>query len=148
MPRYAYERHVAHKPEHLFEVIADTARYPEFLPNVSGMQVQADPRGNGDIHYARMTVSFGPLTQSYTSRVTANRERLVIRAEATDGPFSHLVSVWQFAPEGAGSTKVSFNIDFKFANPLIGAMATTAFADKQVELVDAFMAEVDRRYGD
>lgn len=145
MARYAYERHVPYAPEHLFDVVADTASYANFLPNVSHMLVKPDSQGRPDIHYARMTIAFGPLTQSYTSRVTTDREHRIIRVEATDGPFARLVGVWTFEPEGEG-TVVKFNIDFKFSNPLIGLMADTAFADKQVELVDAFMDEAGRRY--
>lgn len=147
MPRYAYERHVAHHaPAHLFAVVADTASYASFLPNVSQMVVQPDPKERPHTHYARMTIAFGPLTQSYTSKVITDPDRHIIRVEATnDGPFAHLIGVWTFEPEGQG-TLVKFNIDFRFRNPLIGLMADTAFADKQVELVDAFMAEADRRY--
>ena len=69
-----------------------------------------------------------------------------IVAKAVDGPFAYLDSKWSFTPEGEG-TRVRFDIDFKISNPLIAAVAEPAFAAKQEEIMDAFIAEADRRYG-
>ena len=92
-----------------------------------------------------MTLSFGPITQGYTSRVTLDAAALTIDAKATDGPFQYLVSQWRFEPEASG-TKVHFEVDFKISNPLLAAVAEPAFAAKQREIMEAFIAEADRRY--
>jgi coenzyme Q-binding protein COQ10 len=42
---------------------------------------------------------------------------------------------------------VRFDIDFKISNPLVAAVAEPAFAAKQEEIIDAFVAEADRRFG-
>ena len=94
-----------------------------------------------------LTISFGPITQSYTSKVTADPQGLTVTAMAVDGPFAYLDSKWSFAPEGEG-TRIRFDIDFKFSNPLIAAVAEPAFASKQDEIIDAFGDEADRRFGD
>ena len=47
----------------------------------------------------------------------------------------------------ANGTRVRFDIDFKISNPLIAAVAEPAFAAKQEEIIDAFVAEADRRFG-
>jgi coenzyme Q-binding protein COQ10 len=78
--------------------------------------------------------------------VTLDSAAGTIDARATDGPFAYLVSQWQFRADGAG-TSVHFDIDFKISNPLIAAVAEPAFAAKQGEIMDAFIAEADRRYG-
>ena len=93
-----------------------------------------------------MTIKFGPLTQSYTSRVVSDPKALTIEAKAVDGPFSFLVSKWRFEPEGQGA-RIRFDIDFKFSNPLVAKLAEPAFAAKQDEIMDAFIDEADRRYG-
>ena len=95
---------------------------------------------------AKMTIQFGPITQSYTSRVVADPQALTITAKAVDGPFAYLDSKWTFTPEGQG-TRVRFDIDFKMSNPLIAAVAEPAFAAKQDEIIDAFADEADRRFG-
>jgi coenzyme Q-binding protein COQ10 len=142
----AFERHVPHRPEQMFDLVADLAAYPRFIPNCSKMQVEQDRGTTEDIRFARMTIKFGPLTQSYTSRVKIDPETLTITAHAVDGPFSHLDSRWRFEPEGTG-TCVRFAIDFKINNPLIAAVAEPAFAAKQDEILDAFVEEAQRRYG-
>ena len=143
-----FERHVPHLPQRMFEIVADLADYPSFVPNCKAMDVRPDPAANdADVRLARMTLYFGPITQAYTSRVTADAQALTITAKAVDGPFAYLDSLWQFEPEGMG-TRVRFEIDFKISNPFIAAVAEPAFAAKQAEIMQAFIDEADRRYGD
>ena len=143
MRHLTFERHVPHPPEAMYDLVADLEAYPRFIPNCTGMVVKPDR--HSDARLARMTIAFGPITQAYTSRVTGERPRL-ITAKAVDGPFSHLDSVWTFAPEGDGCT-IGFAIDFQIANPLLRAVAEPAFAAKQDEIMDAFLREAERRYG-
>jgi coenzyme Q-binding protein COQ10 len=145
MPDLFYERHLPHLPERLHELVADLEAYPRFIPNCKAMQVRPDPNDPA-VRYAKMTISFGPLTQSYTSRVTLDPVARTVTAKAVDGPFAYLDSKWSFQPEGQGS-RVRFDIDFKFNNPLIAAVAEPAFAAKQEEIMDAFADEADRRFG-
>jgi coenzyme Q-binding protein COQ10 len=145
MPNLYYERHTPHLPQRMFDLIGDLEAYPRFIPNCKSMEVRADPN-DPLVRYAKMTIKFGPLTQSYTSKVTADPTTLTITAKAVDGPFEYLDSKWTFMPEGAGG-RVRFDLDFKFNNPLIAAVAEPAFAAKQDEILDAFADEADRRFG-
>ena len=145
MPKLQFDRHVAHPPEAMFKLVSDLDAYPRFIPNCKSMAVKKDNGAAGDVRFARMTLSFGPITQGYTSRVTLDPVTLTIDAKATDGPFQYLVSQWRFEPEASG-TKVHFEVDFKISNPLIAAVAEPAFAAKQREIMDAFITEADRRY--
>ena len=147
MPKLQFDRHVAHQPEAMFKLVSDLDAYPRFIPNCKSMVVKKDSGAPGDVRFARMTLSFGPITQGYTSRVILDPVALTIDAKATDGPFQYLVSQWRFEPEASG-TKVHFEVDFKISNPLIAAVAEPAFAAKQREIMDAFIAEADRRYLD
>lgn len=146
MPDLFFERHVPHLPERMFDLVSDLEAYPRFLPNVSGMQVKRDNGAPGDVRFAKMTLRFGPVTQAYTSRVIADPGTRTITAKAVDGPFSYLDSRWTFEPEGQG-TRVRFDIDFQISNPLIRAVAEPAFAHKQEEIIEAFVAEADKRFG-
>lgn len=132
-----------HLPQRMFDLVSDLEAYPQFVPNCKAMEVREDTSG---AILARMTIQFGPLTQSYTSRVVADPNALTITAKAVDGPFSYLDSKWTFTPEGQGC-RVRFDIDFKMSNPLIAAVAEPAFAAKQDEIIDAFSDEADRRFG-
>ena len=145
MPKLAFDRHVAYAPAQMFALVADLPSYPRFIPNCRAMEVTPDRAGGATV-YARMTLMFGPVTQAYTSRVTLDADAGTIAARATDGPFAHLVSEWRFLPE-AGGTHIHFDIDFKISNPFVAAVAEPAFAAKQTEIMDAFIAEAERRYG-
>lgn len=140
------ERHVPHLPQKMFALVNDLEGYPRFIPNCSAMVVTKGPNGDADTRFAKMTIRFGPITQSYTSRVTSDSDALTIRAKAVDGPFAYLDSIWRFEPEGEG-TRIRFEIEFKISNPLIAAVAEPAFAAKQDEIMSAFAEEADRRYG-
>ncbi|WP_052952302.1 type II toxin-antitoxin system RatA family toxin [Devosia epidermidihirudinis] len=143
-----FERHVPHLPRRMFDIVSDLNDYPRFVPNCKAMEVRTDPAApaGADVRLAKMTISFGPVTQAYTSRVTNDVDALTIRAKAVDGLFAYLDSVWSFEPEGMGA-RVRFEVDFKIANPLIAAVAEPAFAAKQEEIIQAFIDEADRRYG-
>ncbi len=147
MPDLFIERHVPHLADRMFDLVNDLAGYPRFLPNVSDMEIKRDDGARGDVVFARMTIQFGPVKQAYTSKVEANRADRTITAKAVDGPFSYLDSKWTFEPEGEG-TRIRFDVDFKISNPLIAAVAEPAFANKQEQIMDAFVEEADRRYGD
>jgi coenzyme Q-binding protein COQ10 len=146
MPHLFLERHVVHLPERMFSLISDLESYPQFIPNCTKMVVKRDQGASGDVRFARMTIKFGPITQSYTSRVTVDPVARTIAAKAIDGPFSYLNSEWRIEAEGQG-TRIRFEIDFKISNPLVAAIAEPAFAHKQNEIINAFVAEADRRFG-
>ena len=146
MPDLFYERHTPHLPERMFDLVSDLESYPRFIPNCKAMAVKPDPN-DASVRYATMTIKLGQITQSYTSKVTLDSNALTITAVAVDGPFSYLDSKWTFEREGEG-TRVRFDIDFKFNNPLIAAVAEPAFAAKQDEIMDAFASEADRRFGE
>jgi len=145
MPKLSFDRQVPFSPQQMLGLVADLESYPDFVPNCSSMKVMRDSGQSADVRMARMAVRFGPIKQAYTSRVTIDPTDHTIDATAVDGPFSHLDSTWQFTPEG-DHTRVRFDIDFGISNPLIAAIAEPAFAAKQDEILDAFMAEAARRY--
>ena len=147
MPDLFLERHVPHLADRMFDLVSDLPSYPRCIPNCKDMQVKRDDSAEGDVRFARMTIQFGPVTQAYTSRVEADRSSHTIVAKAVDGPFSYLDSKWTFEPEGTG-TRIRFDIDFKISNPMIAAVAEPAFAAKQEQILDAFVEEADRRFGD
>lgn len=145
MQRLTFTRHVPHSPKQMLDLVADVERYPDFVPNCTGMEVRRAPEAPADRYDARMQVGFGPINQAYTSRVTVDRADMTISANAIDGPFTHLDSRWTFSPEGEG-TRIDFEIAFSFRNPLLAATAERAFAAKQREIVDAFVTRADQLY--
>ena len=143
MPKLRFERHAPFPPEDMLSLVADVEAYPDFVPNCSRMDVARDRINPDDDYRARMHIRFGPISQAYTSQVHIDRQARTIAARAIDGPFSYLRSMWHFDAEGEG-TKVVFEIEFGFSNPLIARAAEPAFAAKQREILDAFMVRAGR----
>lgn len=143
MPKLDFEKEVRFSAGQMFDLVADLQTYPDFIPNCSAMAVTPGDRPN--IKQARMSIRFGPISQSYTSVVTLDGEAHTIAAHAIDGPFSHLDSLWRFT-EIPGGTHIHFAIDFAISNPLIRIAAEPAFASKQREILQAFITEAGRRY--
>lgn len=141
-----FERFVPHSAAQMLALVADVETYPDFIPHCDRMEVRRSADAPQIRFDARMHISFGPIAQAYTSRIEVDTEACTLRARAVDGPFSHLDSIWRFTETGQG-TAIRFDIDFAIANPLLRAVAEPAFAAKQEEIIDAFVAEAHRRYG-
>ncbi|MCF6344120.1 MAG: type II toxin-antitoxin system RatA family toxin [Devosiaceae bacterium] len=143
MPELSFERFSPFSTEQMLSLVADIKSYPEFVPNCADMQVEAGE--NENISFATMSVQLGPIEQTYTSEVIIDKSAKTISATAIDGPFSYLESIWQFIEQDEGSL-IRFDIDFGFSNPLLGRIAEPIFAQKQEEILDAFIEEAKRRF--
>ena len=144
MTKIAFEREVPHSPEQMFDLVSDLACYPSFVPNCSDMNITNLPDDGKCL--ARMHISFGPINQSYESKVHADREGMSVRAVSDDDPFSYLESEWRFTKTDDG-THVDFSVDFEMRNRFIAAIAEPLFVEKQREIVDAFMEQAAKLYG-
>lgn len=144
MTKITFEREVSHSPEQMFDLVSDLARYPSFVPNCSDMNITNLPQDGKCL--ARMHVSFGPINQSYESEVYCDRDALTVTAVSDDDPFSNLESEWRFTKTDNG-THVDFAVDFSMRNKFIAAIAEPMFVEKQREVVDAFMAQAAKLYG-
>lgn len=149
MPVHKTERIVRHRPDQMFDLVADVEKYPLFVPLCEKLRVLRrvnDGESGIEILVADMTVSFAKLRETFTSRVTLDRPRLHILAEYIDGPFSRLENHWRFQPEGEG-TRILFSIDYEFRSRalalVMGAVFDTAFR----RFVTAFEARADAVYG-
>lgn len=140
------ERLVPHSAEQMLALVADVESYPQFIPHCERMDVRRAADRPEEKFDARMHIRFGPISQAYTSKITVDHDAMTLSARSVDGPFSNLSSIWRFT-EGGQGTKIVFDIDFRIANPLIRSVAEPAFAAKQDEIMDAFVAEANRRYG-
>ncbi|VAW15605.1 hypothetical protein MNBD_ALPHA12-500 [hydrothermal vent metagenome] len=146
MPKLNFSRTVPYKPEQMLDLVSDMASYPHFVPNCSAMDIKPSEKAPDRVCDVCMHMDFGPISQSYTSRVTIDRENMTISVKALDGLFSYMKTQWIFNEIEQG-TRVLFKIDFEIANPLLRAVLNPAFAARQGEIIDAFMLEAKRRYG-
>ena len=143
MPRHAETRHLPYTPEQLFDLVADVARYGEFLPWVSAVRVRSDSETE---MVADVIVGFSALRESFTSRVEKKRAE-TLSVDYVDGPLKHLRNEWAFRPDGAGGTYVDFSVDFAFRSVIFEKIAGQMFDRALRKMIGAFEERAAALYG-
>ncbi len=143
MPRHKETRRLPYTPEQMFDLVADVARYGEFLPWVAAVRVTSDSETE---MVADLVVGFRALKERFTSRV-AKRKPDEIHVDYLDGPLKYLKNDWTFQPDGEGGTLVGFTVDFEFKSRIFEAIAGQMFGVALRKMVGAFETRAARLYG-
>ncbi|MBP2276362.1 MULTISPECIES: type II toxin-antitoxin system RatA family toxin [Sphingomonas] len=142
MPRHSETRRLPYTPEQMFDLVADVARYAEFLPWVSAIRV----RSNSETQMvADMIVGFKGLRETFTSKVEKHRPDR-IEVEYLDGPLKYLRNEWVFRPDGTGCA-VDFTVDFAFKNRVFEMLAGQVFGTALRKMIGAFEDRAAVLYG-
>ena len=149
MPQFSTKRRVGHSAGHMFDLVADVERYPEFVPLCRSLRVrQRIPEPEGvEILVADMTVAYKFIRETFTTKVVLDRKAGTIRAEYLDGPFKHLDNVWTFKAVDGGHSTVNFAIDYEFRSRTLSALMGTVFDKAFRKFADAFEKRADAVYG-
>lgn len=127
----------------LFDMVNDVARYPEFLPWCSASEVLSASETQ---MRASMTVAKAGLSQRLLTRnALLPGQRIEMTLE--EGPFRHLHGVWEFAPLGEKASKISLDLKFDYAGPLVKITLGPLFNHAANTLVDAFCQRARQLYG-
>ncbi len=129
MPQFSTMHRVRHSAAHMFDLVADVERYPEFVPLCRSLKVRKripEPEGV-EILVADMTVAYKFIHETFTSRVTLDRPNLQILVEYLEGPFSRLENRWAFHPIGEQVCDVEFFISYEFKSRTLGMLMGTVF---------------------
>ncbi|RKF15183.1 type II toxin-antitoxin system RatA family toxin [Roseovarius spongiae] len=148
MPSHSETRHLPYTAQQMYDLVADVARYPEFLPWTSAARVRSvEPQEDGSkVMTADLVISFKLFRERFTSRVVLWPEARKIDTEYLDGPFKRMVSNWAFKDEGDGC-EVAFQVDFEFRNYLLQKAAGLFFFEAMQRIVRAFEARAKELYG-
>lgn len=151
MPVHDEQRFVPFSPDQMFAMVADVARYPEFLPWCAGARIRTRERMDGvDRMTADLIVAYKVFRERFTSRVTLDQDGGRIEVEYLDGPFTHLVNRWTFSQNtdenGVPGSKVGFFVDFAFKSKTLQKIIETRFAEAVIKMGDAFEARAHEIY--
>lgn len=143
MPTVNRSALVRHTPQKMFDLVNDFERYPEFLPGCR----QARLVEHDDVHLiGEMTLGRAGIEQTITTRNDLfEPER--IEMSLVKGPFKRLKGRWLFTPMGDDACKVSLEMEFEFANRLLGMAFGKLFQQIAGQLVDAFTKRANELYG-
>jgi len=149
VPSFRNERHVRHRAEQMFDLVADVERYPEFVPLCTSLRVRnRRPQGQGrETLIADMAVGYKMIRERFTSRVVLDKPRLRVVVEYINGPFSHMENIWTFRdfPEQEVSL-VTFFIDYEFRSRMLGALMGSMFDAAFRKFSKAFEERADVVY--
>jgi coenzyme Q-binding protein COQ10 len=138
MPNFKTTRRVPFTPEQMFALVADVARYPEFLPFCEKLTVLSRaPTPTGETLDADMQVGYGPVRETFRSRVGLIPSRNEITSTSIAGPFAHMNNVWRFTP-APGGCDIAFSIDYSFRNALLGMLVGSMFDTAFRRYAEAF----------
>jgi coenzyme Q-binding protein COQ10 len=148
MPQFSTKRCVRHAATDMFNLVADVEKYPKFVPLCSALTVKSRAEKDGrTILVADMTVAYKIIRETFTSRVTLDRQGLKILVEYLNGPFKRMQNRWTFYPVETKVCDVEFFIDYEFRSRtlavLMGAMFDAAFR----RFAGAFEQRADEIYG-
>ncbi|MBV9220187.1 MAG: type II toxin-antitoxin system RatA family toxin [Methylobacteriaceae bacterium] len=154
MPSFRTSRVVGHAPGKMFDLVADVESYPQFVPLCKALRLlrrTTDAKGIETL-VAEMQIGYKAIKETFTSRVTLDRQKQKILVEYVDGPFKTLENRWTFRghPESdpaPHSCTVDFFITYEFKNRglalLVGSMFDAVFR----KMASAFVARADAVYG-
>jgi coenzyme Q-binding protein COQ10 len=152
LPTFETTRRVPYSARQMFAIVADVERYPEFLPLCEGLIVRSrqtkgdKSSGEESVLTATMTVGYGAIKESFTSRVTLRAAQNEILVAYLDGPFHHLDNRWRFR-DVAGGSEIHFFIDYAFASRLLGLSMGAMFDRAVKKYAEAFEARARAVYG-
>lgn len=143
MPSHAEKKVLPYTPEQMFDMVADVAAYPEFLPWCVATRIHS----TDETHMiADMVIGFKMFREQFTSRVTLDRPGLVL-VEYEHGPFKHLNNHWKFSAEGEGNCLVDFSVEFEFRSRILEKAIGKVFGEAVRKMVAAFEDRAKVLYG-
>ena len=143
MPGIRESRTVPYSAEQMFDLVADVARYKEFLPWVIATRVRSDSETE---MVADMVVGFKSLRESFTSKVSKRRPEM-IDVIYVDGPLRDLDNEWHFTDLPEGGCRVDFSVEFAFKNRVFDALAGQYFDRAFRKMGAACEARAEALYG-
>lgn len=131
-------------PEKMFEVIVDYEKYPEFLPEVKKVKVDA---GQGSIKNVTYTVDIKAKVITYTLKHTAERPAKVawtmIKGEMMKGNDG----TWALKPGAQpGTTEATYTIDLKLSALVPGFIEKVLAEQNLPGLLQNFKNRAEKLY--
>ena len=148
MPKFETVRTVKHSPVQMFALVADVAKYPQFLPLCERLEVRSrQERDDKTLLVADMTVAYKMVRETFASQVLLRPSERRIDVKYIEGPFRYLDNRWTFEPRPDGGTDVRFFIDYEFRSRMLGVLMGSMFDYAFRRFAQAFEERADAIYG-
>ncbi|MFT3998347.1 MAG: type II toxin-antitoxin system RatA family toxin, partial [Asticcacaulis sp.] len=123
MAQFHLERVLPYAAADLWAMVSDVKRYPEFIPWITALRAynQTMPAEGVYVFDADVSVGYKMLSERFSTRVTRRADDFSLHMGLLRGPLKKLNGHWHFTETPAG-TKVAFDMDMDFKNPILNAM--------------------------
>lgn len=147
MATHREKRVLPYTAEEMYDLVADIARYPEFLPWTAAARIRSRiEHGDHEVVEADLVISFKVFRERFGSRVVLRPGTREIETEYIDGPFKHMRSAWTFRDVDGGS-EVIFFVDFEFRTAILQKLIGVVFNEAMHRVVRAFQDRAAALYG-
>lgn len=151
MPSFRTTRRMPFTARQMFDLVCDVARYPEFLPMCEALAVRERREEGGIVHLvADMTVGWGAIRETFTTRVVLDAAKLTVQAgnapEFSSGPFRRMENTWGFR-DAPGGCDVDFGISYEFKSFMLQALVGGLFDRVFRRYTEAFEQRARSVYG-
>ncbi|WP_068244034.1 type II toxin-antitoxin system RatA family toxin [Tritonibacter horizontis] len=148
MPTHSETRHMPYTAQQMYDLVADVASYPKFLPWCTAARIRSrTPQGEAEVMEADLVISFKVFRERFGSRVVLFAEHKKIDTEYLDGPFRYMKSNWAFEDRADGGCDASFFVDFEFKNAVLRGIIGVVFNEAMQRIVRAFERRASELYG-
>jgi ribosome-associated toxin RatA of RatAB toxin-antitoxin module len=127
----------------LYDLVNDVPRYSEFLPWCSAARVLEQSDGH---MRARLEIAKGGLSQHFVTENTLVPGQSIVM-DLIEGPFNQLHGVWTFKALGEKACKISLDLSFDYAGPIVRATLGPLFNQAANTFVDAFCQRAKELHG-
>ncbi len=146
MPTHSETRALPYKAQQMYDLVADVASYPQFLPWCSAARIRSrEAQDEAEVMLADLVISFKVFRERFGSRVVLHPTDMSIDTEYLDGPFKFLKSTWDFKDTEDGC-EVSFFVDFEFKNAILQGIIGVVFNEAMHRIVRAFESRAAELY--
>ena len=146
MPTHSETRRLPYSAQQMYDLVADVARYPEFLPWCAAARIRSTRTVDDHaVMEADLVISFKVFRERFGSRVRLWADEKKIETSYLDGPFRHMHSTWAFRDVEDGC-EVAFHVDFEFRNAILQSVIGLVFNEAMQRIVHAFEKRAEDLY--
>ncbi len=134
---------VDYSAQQMFDLINDIENYPQFMSGCLGAEILEK---NEAFVEAKLTLGKSGFQQSFVTRNELTPPELMVM-RFIEGPFKSFEGLWQFQALTESACKVSLDLEFEFANPILAMTVGKWFEETAGQQVDALCQRADEIYG-
>jgi ribosome-associated toxin RatA of RatAB toxin-antitoxin module len=131
---------VSHSAEHMFRLVDEAERYPEFLPWCGGVDLKWRDDSST---VATLHINYHGVRQNFTTENSKVFPDLM-DIRLVDGPFRHLEGAWRFIPLAKNACKIEFKLHYEFSSSLLEKIIAPVFSHIANTFVDAFVERAEQ----